>query len=117
MNCSTPRPLLHFVTRRLRLRRYLKDPADGRQQTQIPTQTLLWALLVGQILRQPSFHAVEARIQGFQHSFVMINVEGTGLSLPFDGEPYGPAIASPPPGSACCGECSGAWENAWRSQP
>jgi hypothetical protein len=29
MNSSTPRHLLHFVTRRLRLRRYLKDPADG----------------------------------------------------------------------------------------
>ena len=174
MNRSTPRHLLHYVTRRLRLRRYLKDPGDGRQQPQIPAQALLWALLIGQILRQSSFHAVEAlvrssarrtlsipipfsddtlgyfterldpgptrqallslirgakrnkafddcrwiglaidgtgagwrthhgcnlcrpqqnaakQIQGYQHSFVMVSVVGTGLSLPFDGEPYGP---------------------------
>src|SRR5713101_7684337 len=174
MNCATPRHLLHYVTRRLRLRRYLKDPGDGRQQPQIPAQTLLWALLIGQILRESSFHAVEAlarssarrtlyiatpfcddtlgyfterldpgptrqallalirgakrnkafadcrwiglaidgtgagwrthqgctlcrpqqnaakQIQGYQHSLVMISVVGTGLSLPCDGEPYGP---------------------------
>jgi hypothetical protein len=174
MNGPTPRHLLHYVTRRLRLRRYLQDPGDGRRQPQIAAQTLLWALLVGQILRQSSFHAVEAlvrssarralsiltpfcddtlgyfterldprptrqallsllrgakrnkafddcrwiglaidgtgagwrtqqgcslcrprrntqkQILGYQHSFVMISVVGTGLSLPFDGEPYGP---------------------------
>src|SRR5260370_7724398 len=60
MNRATPRHLLHYVTRRLRLRRYLKDPGDGRQQPQIPAQALLWALLIGQILRESSFHAVEA---------------------------------------------------------
>ena len=174
MNGPTPRHLLHYVTRRLRLRRYLQDPGDGRPQPQIPPQGLLWALLVGQILRQSSFHAVEAlvrsaarrrlsipvpfsddalgyfterldpgptrqallsllrgakrnkafddcrwiglaidgtgagwrthqgcslcrprrnaqkQILGYQHSFVMISVVGTGLSLPCDGEPYGP---------------------------
>ncbi len=174
MNRSTPRHLLHYVTRRLRLRQYLKDPGDGRQQPQIPAQALLWALLIGQILRQSSFHAVEAlvrssarrtlsiatpfcddtlgyfterldpgptrqallslirgakrnkafddcrwiglaidgtgagwrthvgcklcrpkqsavkQILGYQHAFVMVSVVGTGLSLPFDGEPYGP---------------------------
>ena len=174
MKRSTPGHLLRYVTRRLRLRRYLKDPGDGRQQPQIPAQALLGALLIGQILRQSSFHAVEAlvrssarrtlsvttpfcddtlgyfterrdpgptrqallsllrgakrnkafddcrwiglaidgtgagwrtqqgcsfcrpcrnaqkQIQGYQHSFVMISVVGTGLSLPCDGEPYGP---------------------------
>src|SRR6266699_6684999 len=63
MNCSTPGHLLHYVTRRLRLRRYLQDPGDGRRQPQIPAQALLWALLVGQILRQSSFHAVEALVR------------------------------------------------------
>src|SRR5229473_1851492 len=174
MNRSTPRRLLHYVTRRLCLRRYLKDPGDGRQQPQIPAQALLWALLIGQILRVSSFHAVEAlarssarrtlsiatpfcddtlgyfterldpgptrqallslirgakrnkafdgcrwiglaidgtgagwrthqgcnlcrpkqnaakQILGYQHSLVMVSVVGTGLSLPCDGEPYGP---------------------------
>ena len=63
MNRSTPGHLLHYVTRRLRLRRYLQDPGDGRQQPQIPAQALLWALLIGQILRQSSFHAVEALVR------------------------------------------------------
>ncbi len=62
MSGPTPRRLLHFVTRRLRLRRYLEDPGDGRRQGQIPAQLLLWGLLVGQILRQFSFHAVEALV-------------------------------------------------------
>ena len=60
MSRPSPRRLLHFVTRRLRLRNYLQDPGDGRRQPQIPAKLLLWALLVGQILRQYSFHAVEA---------------------------------------------------------
>jgi hypothetical protein len=63
MNRSTPRHLLHYVTRGLRLRQYLEDPGDGRQQPQIPAQALLWALLIGQILRQSSFHAVEALVR------------------------------------------------------
>ncbi len=157
------------------MQRYLQSPGDGRRQPQIPARTLLWALLVGQILRQSSFHAVESlarsaarrplslsapfsddalsyfterldpsatrralisvlrrvkrnkafddcywiglavdgtgagrrtrqgcslcrpqrnaakQIIGYQHSLVMISVVGTGLSLPFDVEPYGPA--------------------------
>jgi len=60
MRGPTPRRLLHYVTRRLRLRRYLETPGDGRRQPQIPAQALLWGLLVGQFLRQSSFHAVEA---------------------------------------------------------
>src|ERR1700676_3171167 len=63
MNRSTPRHLLHYVTRRLRLRRYLQDPGDGRQQPQIPAQASLWALLIGQILPQSSFPAVEALVR------------------------------------------------------
>ena len=174
MSSPSPRRLLHFVTRRLRLRKYLQDPGDGRRQPQIPAKLLLWALLVGQVLRQNSFHAVEALVRsparrnlpisasfsddalgyfterldpdatrqallsvvrrakrnkafddcrwiglavdgtgagwrtkqgcslcrpqrkaqkqiiGYQHSFVLISVVGTGLSLPFDVEPYGP---------------------------
>ena len=174
MSGPTPRRLWDFVMRRLRLRDYFEDPGDGRRQPQIPAQALLRALLIGQILRRSSFHAVEAlvrssarrplsiatpfcddtlgyfterldpgptrkallslihgakrnkafddcrwiglaidgtgagwrthqgcqlcrpqqnaakQIQGYQHSLVMISVVGTGLSLPFDGEPYGP---------------------------
>jgi hypothetical protein len=63
MSGLTPRHLLGFVTRRLRLRKYLRDPGDGRPQPQISAKVLLWALLVGQILRRNSFHALEALVR------------------------------------------------------
>lgn len=174
MRGLTPRRLLYFVTRRLRLRRYLQDPGDGRRQPQIPAKALLWSLLIGQVLRACSFLAVERlvrsvarralavsrsfsddaldyfterldptctraalarvlhqakrnkafetsggiglavdgstvgwcarsgcslcrpyrntdkEIAGYRHHVVLATVVGTGLSLPFDVEPYGP---------------------------
>ena len=63
MNRSTPRRLLDFVTRRLRLQRYLQDPGDGRRQPQIPAKALLWSLLIGQVLRACSFLAVERLVR------------------------------------------------------
>jgi hypothetical protein len=174
MRGPTPRRLLDFVTRRLRLQRYLRDPGDGRPQPQIPAKALLWSLLIGQVLRACSFLAVERlvrssarralavsrsfsddaldyfterldptvtrvalvrvlhqakrnkafetsggiglavdgstvgwrqssgcslcrpyrnadqEIAGYRHPMVLVTVVGTGLSLPFDVEPYGP---------------------------
>lgn len=174
MRGPTPRRLLDFVTRRLRLQRYLRDPGDGRRQPQIPAKALLWSLLIGQVLRACSFLAVERlvrssarralavsrsfsddaldyfterldptatrvalarvlqqakrnkafessggiglavdgstvggcqssacslcrpyrnahkEIAGYRHHVVLATVVGTGLSLPFDVEPYGP---------------------------
>jgi hypothetical protein len=58
----TPRRLLYFVTRRLGLRHYLQDPGDGRPQAQIPAKDLLWSLVLGTILRQGSFLAIEALV-------------------------------------------------------
>ena len=63
MKTPTPRRLWQYVTRRLRLKRYFQSPGDGRRQPQIPAHALLWALLVGQILREYSFHAVEALVR------------------------------------------------------
>ena len=42
---------------------YLEDPGDGRGQPQIPARALLWSLLIGQLLRQYSFLAVEALVR------------------------------------------------------
>jgi hypothetical protein len=170
----TPRRLLRYVTRCLRLGRYLADPGDGRPQPQIPARALLWALVLGRLLREPSFHGVEQLVRssacralgvyqsfgddtlsyfterldparmraalieilrrtkrnkafhnspflglaidgttagrssspgcglcrpqrnakkeviGYAHQLATISVVGTGLSLPFDAEPYGP---------------------------
>ncbi len=174
MKAPKPRHLRKYVARCLRLKWYLEKPGDRREQPRIPAGALLWAILLGQILRECSFAAVEAlacssarstlgvsrtfgddalsyfveradptvtrmaavaairqakrnkafensrfvglaldgtraggsaeeicslcrptknkkeEIIGYHHSAVMISVVGTGLSLPFDVEPYGP---------------------------
>ena len=63
MRGPTPRRLLDFVTRRLRLQRYLQNPGDGRPQPQILAKALLWSLLIGQVLRACSFLAVERLVR------------------------------------------------------
>lgn len=174
MKSPTPRRLRHYAAKCLGLQGYLRAPGDGRVQPRIPASALLWALLVGQILRECSFAAVEAlacssarpalgvsrtfgddalsyfveradpnvtrraavaavrrakrnkafedcrflglaldgttaggsaekicplcrptknkkeEIVGYHHEVVLISVVGTGLTLPFDVEPYGP---------------------------
>jgi len=170
----SPRRLWKYLVRCLRLQSYLLSPGDGRTAPQIPARVLLWALLLGRVLREYSFHAVEAlvrsptrralqvatafgddvlgyfterlpaaptraalaaalrqakrlkafdpspfiglavdgttvgrchqstcklcrphrnaagQITGYRHHLALISVVGTGLTLPFDVEPYGP---------------------------
>ena len=66
MKDPTPRRLLHYVRKVLRLENYLKHPGDGRPQPQIPAQPLLWGILFCRVLRETSFLAVEemARLSG-----------------------------------------------------
>lgn len=63
MKGPTPRRLWKYATGPLGLRRYFRSPGDGRLQPQIPAQALLWAMLVGQILRQWSFNGLEALVR------------------------------------------------------
>lgn len=63
MKGPTPRRLWIYVTRCLGLRAYFRSPGDGRPQPQIPAKTLLWALLIGQVLRACSFLAVERLVR------------------------------------------------------
>lgn len=174
MRRPTPQRLWQYVGGPLRLAAYFRGPGDGRRQPQIPAAVLVWALVLGQVLRECSFHGVEALVRsparralrvarrfgddtlayfterldpgptrtalgatvrrakrnkafspsrwigvavdgtgaghgqaagcplchpvrdgqgqvlGYLHHFVMISVVGTGLTLPFDVEPYGP---------------------------
>jgi len=170
----TPRRLWKYLCGPLRLTAYFREPGDGRGRPQIPAAVLVWALVLGQVLRECSFHGVEALVRsparralrvarsfgddalayfterldpgptrqalaatvrrakrnkafspshwigvaidgtgaghgqtdgcplchpvrdakgeviGYLHHFAMITVVGTGLTLPFDVEPYGP---------------------------
>jgi len=47
----------------LRLTAYFRGPGDGRGRPQIPAAVLVWALVVGQVLRECSFHGVEALVR------------------------------------------------------
>lgn len=59
----TPRRFKQFVTRQFHLGAYLRHPGDGRLRPQIPAAALLWALLIGQVLREWSFAAIEALVR------------------------------------------------------
>lgn len=63
MSRPSPRRLRSYLCRRLRLHPYLRQPGDGRLAPRIPAHVLLWALLIGQILREVSFHGVEALVR------------------------------------------------------
>ncbi len=60
MKGPSPRRLWKYAARRLRLAAYLRDPGDGRSSPQIPAPTLLWSIVMGCILRQSAFRAIEA---------------------------------------------------------
>lgn len=63
MRGPTPRRLRKYVCGSLRLAAYVRGPGDGRCRPQIPAAALVWALLVGQVLREGNFYAVEALVR------------------------------------------------------
>jgi hypothetical protein len=58
----SPRRLKKYVVKCLRLKSYLQSPGDGRTQARIPATALLWALLIGRLLRRVAFAALEALV-------------------------------------------------------
>src|SRR3989442_10409400 len=91
MRTPTPRRLWNYLTRRLRLKRYLQSPGDGRRQPQIAAQALLWAMLVGQILREYSFHAVEALVRSSARRHLCLRVSFGDDALGYFTERLDPA--------------------------
>jgi hypothetical protein len=59
----TPRRLKKYVSKCLRLQSYLRSPGDGRTQGRIPAAALLWALLMGVVLRRAAFAGIEALVR------------------------------------------------------
>jgi hypothetical protein len=53
------RSILRYARRCLRLQAYLQHPGDGRRRPRIAAQSLLWAMLMGSLLRESSYHAVQ----------------------------------------------------------
>lgn len=63
MSGPSPQRLQRFAFRSYELAPYFRCPGDGRRHPRIPAQDLLWALVLGQILREGSFHGVEALVR------------------------------------------------------
>lgn len=59
MTGPTPRHLKRFACRRLGLGPYFRRPGDGRRRGRIRSEILLWALIIGEVLRDGAFHAIE----------------------------------------------------------
>jgi hypothetical protein len=62
MKGSTPRRLRQYAAKYLGLKSYLRRPGDGRLQGRIPAADLLWALLMGVLLRRAAFAGIEAHV-------------------------------------------------------
>lgn len=62
MKGPTPRRLWKYVTRGLKLQEYFRHPGEGRKRPQIGARGLLWGILVGQLIRDVSYRAVEALV-------------------------------------------------------
>ena len=63
MKGPTPRRLKKYVAKCLGLKSYLQCPGDGRPQGRIPAAGLLWALLMGVLLRRAAFAGIEALVR------------------------------------------------------
>ena len=57
------RGLRKYAAKRRRLKCYLRSPGDGRSEPRIAAAPLLWALLVGALLRRASFAGIEALVR------------------------------------------------------
>ena len=63
MREPSPRRLKKYVSKCLRLEPYLRAPGDGRTQGRIPAAALLWALLMGAVLRRAAFAGIEGLVR------------------------------------------------------
>ena len=63
MTGPTPRRLKKYAAQCLRLKSYLRSPGDGRTQGRIPAAALLWALVMGVVLRRAAFAGIEALVR------------------------------------------------------
>jgi len=55
----SPGAVKQYARQTLKLGRYLRCPGDGRKQPDIPASVLVWAQIVGYLLREASFLAME----------------------------------------------------------
>ena len=92
MKGPTPHRLWIYVTRCLGLRSYFRSPGDGRPQPQIPARTLLWSLLISQVLRACSFLAVERLVRSSARRALVVSKSFSDDALGYFTERLDPAF-------------------------
>jgi hypothetical protein len=68
MTLPSLRRLQQYAQQRLGLQSYFLHSGDGRPHPRKPARDLIWAILAGHALRQPSFHAIESLVRSPAHA-------------------------------------------------
>lgn len=76
----------------LGLESYLESPGDGRSQARLPARVLVWALLVGQLLRRYSFAGIEALVRSSARPALGVSRRFGDDSLSYFTERLDPAV-------------------------
>ena len=92
----TPRRLRKYVAKCLGLKAYLRSPGDGRPQGRIPAAALLWALLMGALLRRAAFAAIEALVRSRARHALEVSQSFGDDALGYFTEPLDPAVTRRP---------------------
>ena len=58
----TPGRLWKYISQHLHLAAYFRSPGEGRSRPKIPAKDLLWSIVLGTLLRQGAFLAIEALV-------------------------------------------------------
>lgn len=90
MKGPSPRRLWKYLTQCLRLGPYLYHPGDGRVRPQIPAKDLVWAWLISILLRDGSFHAIEALVHSAARAAVRVSRRFGDDALGYFSERLGP---------------------------
>ncbi|MGD0011131.1 MAG: hypothetical protein ABSE93_21645 [Terriglobia bacterium] len=96
MKGPTPRRLRKYVAKCLGLKAYLRSPGDGRPQGRIPAAALLWALLMGALLRRAAFAAIEALVRSRARHALEVSQSFGDDALGYFTEPLDPAVTRRP---------------------
>mgnify|MGYP005858027259 CR=1 FL=1 len=63
MSTPSPSALASYATKQLLLRSYLRDAGDGRRKPVIDAQPIVWSMLIGTVLRKPSYLSMGHRVR------------------------------------------------------
>jgi len=88
----SPRRLKNYAVKCLRLKSYLRSPGDGRTQPRILASALVWALLMGALLRRVAFAAIEALVRSQARRALQVSRSFGNDTLSYFSERLDPSV-------------------------